>query len=80
MAGAQVNLYQQMYAWQPPCPAQGRCPAAQQLGSGSATLTSDANGMVTATPMSNDGQSVTIKMLATSGNSGTLSWNVVQRP
>ncbi len=80
VAGATVNFYQQMDAWQPPCPAQGRCPAPQQLGSLTSTATTDQNGLVTLTPMSNNGQAVVIHGLATTGQQGTLSFTLTEHP
>ncbi len=45
LAGAEVNFYQQLDAWQPPCPAQGRCPAPRQLASpATSSAISDATG------------------------------------
>ena len=80
LAGAQVNIYQQMTGWEPPCPAGGRCPAALQLGSTASTAVSDANGLVTVTPMNGGGQAVTLNMLATTGQQGSLSWSIQQHP
>ena len=80
LAGATVNLYQQMDAWEPPCPAQGRCPAAQRIGSAASVAMSDANGLVTLTPMSNDGQAVVLHVLATTGQQGTLSFSITEHP
>ncbi len=80
LAGAVVNIYQQMTAWQPPCPASGRCPAAQQLGSQTRTLSSDANGLITFAPMNNGGQPATIQVLATTGEAGTLQFSIAQHP
>ena len=80
LAGATVNFYQQMTAWQPPCPTSGRCAAPLQLGSATSTAVSDMNGLVTLTPMSNAGQAVTIQVLASTGQQGSLRWSIVQRP
>ncbi len=80
LAGAVVNFYQQMTAWQPPCPAQGRCPAPQQLGSLATPMISDANGLVMLTPMASGGQGVVVNVLATVGQAGTLNFSVVEHP
>ncbi len=80
LAGAQVNFYQQLDAWQPPCPVQGRCPAPQQLGSLASTATADANGLVTLTPMSLPGQATVLHGQATTGQQGTLSFTITQHP
>jgi hypothetical protein len=80
LAGAQVSVYQRMTAWEPPCPATGRCASAPLLGSSSLTMASDANGLVTAVPMSGNGQPVVVQMQATTGEQGSLSWTVTQHP
>jgi hypothetical protein len=78
LAGATVNVYQQMDAWEPPCPAAGRCPSAPELGSASATLLSDANGLVTFSPMNGGGEPVVVHVQATTGDQGLLNFTVVQ--
>ncbi len=80
MAGATVGLFQRVTAWQPPCPADGRCPAAPVIASVSATLVSDANGLVTLTPYDAQGQAVNITVLASVGQAGTLQTSIVERP
>ena len=81
LAGATVTVYQQMVSWEPPCPATGRCPAAQQLGMQSSVLSADANGMVTAAPMSAPaGVPVVVHMLASTGQQGLLDWQIVEHP
>jgi hypothetical protein len=51
VAGALVTAYQTVTAYDAACPAQGRCPAAAVLASGSVSLVSDANGIVTVDPL-----------------------------
>ncbi len=80
LAGGQVNFYQQLDSWQPPCPSEGRCPAAQQLGSQSSTAQADANGLVTLTPMSNGGQAVVLHVQATTGQQGSLVFTIQEHP
>jgi hypothetical protein len=80
LAGATVDVYQQMDAWEPPCPDTGRCPAAPELGSASVTLTSDANGLVTFSPMNGGGEPVVVRLQATTGDQGLLNFTVVQTP
>ena len=80
LAGAQVTVAQQMTAWEPPCPALGRCPTPQVLGASTATLTADANGLVAVTPLSGGGQPVNIAILATTGQSGSLLASITQHP
>ncbi len=81
LAGAPVNFYQQLVAWQPPCPAQGRCPAPRQLqASVASSAVSDANGLVTLTPMSNDGEPAMLHVQATTGQQGLLQFSITQHP
>lgn len=80
LAGATVNVYQQLDAWQPPCPATGRCPAVMELGTTASTLTSDVNGLVMPTLMLSSGQPTVLHVLVTTGQSGTMSFSVTQHP
>ena len=81
LAGAEVNFYQQMDAWQPPCPAQGRCPAPRQLQAPmTSSAISDANGLVPLTPMSNDGEPAVLHVQATTGQQGLLQFAITQHP
>ncbi len=81
LAGAEVNFYQQMDAWQPPCPAQGRCPAPRQLqASVTSSVVSDANGLVTLVPMSNDGEPAVLHVQAATGQQGLLQFSITQHP
>ena len=81
LAGAEVNFYQQLDAWQPPCPAQGRCPAPRQLASpATSSAISDANGLVPFTPMSNNGQPAVLHVQATTGQQGLLQFTITQHP
>ena len=80
LAGGVVNVYQSMSAWEPPCPAGGRCATAPMLGQTSAVLTADANGLVSFAPMSNEGRAVVVRALATTGDQGSLSFSVTQNP
>ncbi len=80
LAGATVNVYQQMTAWEPPCPTTGRCPTAPLLGSSAATLVSGSNGLVTFTPMSSSGQPAVIAVEAATGNQGSFSFTLTEHP
>jgi hypothetical protein len=50
VAGAVVEIYQTVDAWQPACPDRGRCPIAPVLASSQSSVTSDANGFLTVVP------------------------------
>ncbi len=80
MAGATVNLYQKATAWQPPCPQGGRCPSAPVVAAQANTVTSDANGLVGLPVYDAGGQPVTINVLASVGDAGSLAFTIVERP
>ncbi len=80
MAGGTVTINQALYAWAPACPAHGRCPQAQLLGTQAVTLTSALDGTVTLTPLSMPGAATNLIGLAATGNAGTLTFTVEQHP
>ena len=80
LAGATVNFYETLSAWQPSCPAEGRCPATETLGTQTVNETSDANGLVTLTPMTLSGQATTLMVNATTGTQSSLVFSIVQQP
>ncbi len=80
LAGATVNVYEALYAWQASCPSTGRCAATQKLGSQTLELTSDANGLVTMTPLTGNGQATTLLVTASTGLQSSLQFSIVQHP
>ncbi len=50
VAGAVVQIFQTVSAWQAACPDKGRCPIAPVYGSSVSPVTSEENGLVTVTP------------------------------
>ncbi len=80
LAGATVTLYQSLYAWAPPCPAHGRCPQPQLLGTQAAIATSALDGTVSFTPASLPGTSTRLIGVAATGNSSTLEIAIEQHP
>jgi hypothetical protein len=80
VAGANVEIYQTMDAWQPPCPDRGRCPVAPVLASAQASLVSDANGLVTITPLQQPGLAETTNLAAATGIQGFLSLVFEKQP
>ena len=80
LAGATVNFYETLDAWQPACPSTGRCPAVQTLATQAVTTTSDANGMVTLTPLTGGGEATTLVVNATTGQQASLVFSIVQHP
>lgn len=80
MAGATVTLYQSLYAWAPPCPAQGRCAQPQLLGTQAAIATSALDGTVSFTPTSLPGTATRLMGVAATGDSSTLGIAIEQHP
>lgn len=50
VAGAVVQIYQTIDAWQPPCD-KGRCPIVPTYGSSTSSVTSNVDGLITIPPM-----------------------------
>ncbi len=80
MAGGVVSLYQVLTEWAPPCPAAGRCPAAPVLAATSLQATSGADGLVVFVPLSRQGTPTRLEVLAVTGNTGTLGFEIEQHP
>ncbi len=80
LAGAVVNFYEKLSAWQPSCPASGQCPTTQTLATQTVTATSDANGLVTLTPLTGSGQPSSLLVNATTGLQNSLVFSIVQHP
>jgi hypothetical protein len=80
MAGGTVTLYQTLYAWAPPCPAHGRCPQPQLLGSQTSSSTSALDGTVNFAPASLPGTATHLVGVATTGNASTLAIGIEQHP
>ena len=80
MAGGVVSVYQVLKEWAPPCPAAGRCPAAPVLATTSLQATSGSDGLVVFAPLSMQGTPTRLEVLAVTGNSGTLGFEIEQHP
>jgi hypothetical protein len=80
MAGGIVTLYQALYAWAPPCPAQGRCTQAELLTTQATTATSALDGTVNFAPASLPGVATNMLGLAVTGNTGSVNVAVEQHP
>jgi hypothetical protein len=68
--GATVKVLQTVDAWEGACPALGPCPAAPVLATGTTTGTSDANGLLTVTPLQVPGVPQVVNLAATTGTQG----------
>lgn len=80
VAGATVQIYQTVNGWQPPCPAQGRCPIAPTYASAQSTVVSDVNGLVTIAPEQLSGIAETTDLAAVSGKQGFLGLTLEKQP
>jgi hypothetical protein len=80
VAGAVVQIYQTVDAWQLPCPARGRCPIPPVLASSQSTATSDAYGIVTITPLQLPDMAGATNLAAATGTQGFLSLILQKHP
>ena len=79
IAGVSVAVHQVVNEWVN-CPPSGRCPIAATLGSSSATLVSDASGLVTVTPLDLPGVAEVTQIVAVAGPDGSLSLSLSKMP
>jgi hypothetical protein len=80
LQGAAVTLYQTVDAWEGVCPSQGRCAASPVLASAQSSAVSDANGLLTVTPLQVAGQPQTVNIVAVTGTQGFVSFSLVRTP
>ena len=80
MAGGTVALYQALYAWTPPCAPHTVCAQGALLATESNTAVSAADGSVTFSPATHPGVATNLVGAAVSGNTGTVSIAIEQRP
>jgi hypothetical protein len=80
VAGAAVQIYQTVDAWQLSCPDRGRCPIPPVLASTQYSLISDANGLLTITPQQLVGVAETTNLAAATGTQGFLSLTLEKEP
>ena len=80
VAGAVVQVYQTVDAWQFSCPDRGRCPIPPVLASTQYSLISDANGLLTITPQQLTGVAETTNVAAATGTQGFLSLTLEKQP
>jgi hypothetical protein len=80
VAGAAVQIYQTVNAWEAACPATGRCPIAPVNASSAASNTSDVNGMITVTPQQVAGAAGVTNIAAATGTQGFVSLALQEQP
>jgi hypothetical protein len=80
VAGAVVQIFQTVDAWQPACPDRGRCPIAPVLASAQSSAVSDANGLLTIVPQQISGVGETTNLAAATGTQGFISLTLQKQP
>jgi hypothetical protein len=80
VAGAPVAIHQTVDVYEMPCPAHGACPVAPVLGSSNGAAVSDANGLVTVTPMQVAGAAEVTNVAVATGTQGFVSLSIEQGP
>jgi hypothetical protein len=80
VAGAAVQIFQTVDAWQISCPDRGRCPIPPVLASTQYSLISDANGLLTITPQQLPEVAGTTNLAAAAGTQGFLSLTLEKQP
>jgi hypothetical protein len=80
VAGAVVQIFQTVDAWQPACPDRGRCPIAPVLASSQSSAISDANGLLTIVPQQISGLAETTNLAAATGTQGFISLTIQKQP
>jgi hypothetical protein len=80
MAGAVVNFYETLRQWEPPCPTLSACPTAPVLATQTTQATSDSNGMVTLTPLTDGTVPTQLEAQAVTGNSATMALSIERHP
>ena len=80
VAGAAVQIYQTVDAWQPACPDRGRCPIAPVLAVSQSSAVSDVNGIVTIVPQQISGVAETTNFAAATGTQGFISLTLQKEP
>jgi hypothetical protein len=79
VAGVPVTVHQVVNGYVS-CPGTGRCPVGPQLGASTATVSSDADGLVSVVPLVFAGVAETTAMVLTAGDNGFFSTNLSMAP
>jgi hypothetical protein len=80
VAGAVVQIYQTVNAWEAACPDKGRCPIAPVYASSVSSITSDARGLITVTPQQVAGVAGVTNIAAATGTQGFISLALQEQP
>ena len=80
MSGALVSFYEKLDAWSQRCPTHGRCPPAPVLKRKSTQVISEADGTVSLTPLSLAGEASRLFVIAVTGQSAILNFELDKHP
>jgi hypothetical protein len=80
MAGGTVTIHQTLRSFPPPCPREGRCAQPFVLATQTTSLASALDGTVTIAPLTMPGLATSLIGIATTGNTGSLSFLIEQHP
>jgi hypothetical protein len=79
VAGVPVSVYQAVDGWVV-CPAQGRCPSVPVLTTSTANHVSDADGLLSITPLAVDGVAGVTQIVVAAGPYGSASVSLSRSP
>ena len=77
---ASMTVRQTVDAWEGPCAVGGRCAAAPVLAASTTSLATDANGMVTVTPLEVSGVASVVNIAVSTGTQGFVSLALTKSP
>ncbi|HVJ06839.1 MAG TPA: IPT/TIG domain-containing protein [Acidisarcina sp.] len=80
MAGAVVSLYQTLSRWSPACGPHDRCRMAPVLNRQMTSAVSGGDGLVTFTPLSQDGVATRLRVTAVTGLLAEINFEIERHP
>lgn len=80
VTGAVVTFYETLDAWTPACSAEATCPPAPLVAQKSVQVTSGFDGSVVLDPISSPGQAVRLYVIAVTGSSALLDFELQRYP
>ncbi|HLI77386.1 MAG TPA: hypothetical protein VKV02_10615, partial [Acidobacteriaceae bacterium] len=75
-----VQVYQRVLGYEGACGTAERCPAAPVLATSQATVSSDANGSVTVTPLAAGNAPQVLEIAVSSGTTGFATMTLTRTP
>jgi hypothetical protein len=80
MAGGTVFFYETLRLWEPKCSPHGRCASARVLGTETVESVSGADGLVTLTPLTDAGLATRLEVLAITGSTASINFEIETHP